>query len=50
MIGPGEIAGLAEFYDRYANAFERTSPQSGCKLAASFTPGSRCYMNARDKA
>ena len=26
MIGPGEIAALAEFYDRYANALERTSP------------------------
>jgi hypothetical protein len=26
MIGPEEIAALAEFYDRYANAFERSSP------------------------
>jgi len=27
MISPGEITALAEFYDRYANAFERTSPE-----------------------
>jgi len=26
MIGPADIAALAEFYDRYANAFERNSP------------------------
>ena len=26
MISPEEIARLAQFYDRYANAFERTSP------------------------
>lgn len=26
MIGPADIAALAELYDRYANAFERTSP------------------------
>ncbi len=26
MISPEEIAALAQFYDRYANAFERTSP------------------------
>ena len=26
MISPGEIVALAELYDRYANAFERTSP------------------------
>ncbi|MBI3849427.1 MAG: hypothetical protein HY298_03915 [Verrucomicrobia bacterium] len=26
MISPAEIAALAELYDRYANAFERTSP------------------------
>jgi hypothetical protein len=26
MISPADIAGLAELYDRYANAFERTSP------------------------
>jgi hypothetical protein len=26
MIGAGEIAALAGLYDRYANAFERTSP------------------------
>ena len=26
MIGPEEIAALAKFYDRYANAFERTAP------------------------
>lgn len=26
MIGPEEIAALAQFYDRYANAFERTAP------------------------
>ena len=26
MISPDEIAALAQFYDRYANAFERTSP------------------------
>ena len=26
MIHPGDIAGLAELYDRYANAFERLSP------------------------
>ncbi len=26
MISAGEIAALAELYDRYANAFERTSP------------------------
>jgi len=25
MIGPEEIAALAQFYDRYANAIERTS-------------------------
>ena len=25
MISAGEIAALAELYDRYANAFERTS-------------------------
>ncbi len=27
MIGAEEIAALAELYDRYANAFERTSPE-----------------------
>ena len=26
MIGPADIAALAELYDRYANALERTSP------------------------
>jgi hypothetical protein len=26
MIGPEEIVALAQFYDRYANAFERTAP------------------------
>ncbi len=26
MIGPADIATLAELYDRYANALERTSP------------------------
>jgi len=26
MISPADIAALAEFYDRYANAFERSSP------------------------
>ena len=26
MISPADIAVLAELYDRYANAFERTSP------------------------
>jgi hypothetical protein len=26
MIGPSDIAALAELYDRYANALERTSP------------------------
>ena len=26
MIDPSEIATLAEYYDRYANAFERLSP------------------------
>jgi len=26
MTSPAEIATLAEFYDRYANALERTSP------------------------
>lgn len=26
MISPADIAALAELYDRYANAFERTSP------------------------
>ena len=26
MINPADIAALAELYDRYANAFERTSP------------------------
>jgi hypothetical protein len=26
VIEPGDIAGLAELYDRYANAFERLSP------------------------
>jgi hypothetical protein len=26
MIGPEEIAALAELYDRFANAFDRTSP------------------------
>ena len=26
MIGAADIAALAELYDRYANALERTSP------------------------
>jgi hypothetical protein len=26
VIGSGEIAALAELYDRYANALERTAP------------------------
>ena len=26
MISPADIAALAELYDRYANALERTSP------------------------
>lgn len=26
MISPADIAALAELYDRYANAFERSSP------------------------
>ncbi len=26
MITPAETAALAEIYDRYANGFERTSP------------------------
>lgn len=26
MIAPADIAVLAELYDRYANAFERNSP------------------------
>jgi len=26
MISPEEIAALAQFYDRYANAIERTAP------------------------
>jgi hypothetical protein len=26
MIGPEEIAALSELYDRFANAFDRTSP------------------------
>ena len=26
MIGPTDIAALADLYDRYANALERTSP------------------------
>ena len=27
MIVPGEIAALAELYDHYANALERTAPE-----------------------
>ena len=27
MIGAGDIARLAELYDRYANAFDRLSPE-----------------------
>lgn len=46
MIDTGEIAVLAGLYDRYANAFERTS-LTASKLAGSFMRGSKCSMSRR---
>ena len=46
MIGTEEIASLAALYDRYANAFERTSPDRA-QRAGSFMPGWKCCMSGK---